>query len=241
MPGTPTAVDAEIDIPNGEAIAISKISSGTLNRLGTSNYVQTSQSITQGAYTQVVFSDKVDTSAVYFAIGGSGASATLDKSDGNAFVLANQGFIFDFIVPIEGWSSESTILGAIPSSLTKGTWDRNVGADKDSDLSASVASASAGDSIKYLTDIIVDASATVDKQVAIVGGGFGSQHTGDIVFASGSDGSSLERIYIKGTITIDSGVKNLILDNIWMDDPASQLIDNSGNNYNVITNITKVN
>jgi hypothetical protein len=136
------------------------------------------------------------------------------------------------ILPIaNGGTGTSVASGATLPSI----YDSIVGTGGFADIDAAVAGATAGDSIGYLSEIApaVTASQTITKTLGFTGGGNGATVNGNVIFAAGSDGSSLNNLRVDGTIIIDAGVKNLNINAIWLS-IGNTVIDNSGNNSNLI-------
>ena len=127
------------------------------------------------------------------------------------------------------WVGLETVGGSIS------IYDGFVGSAFTSDVNAAVAAFSSGDSIGYKSEIrpVAATSQTITKTLGFTGGGNGSVINGPVIFSTGSDGSSLNNLKIDGSITIDAGVKNLMLMSIWLT-AGNSIIDNSGNNTNMI-------
>lgn len=119
-------------------------------------------------------------------------------------------------------------------------YDRTIGTSGDADINTAVSGGSAGDSVRYLTESLPAVSATqnITKQLGIFGGGDGSIIDGDVNFKTGSDGSTLTGVKVLGTITIESGVKNIKLLNITIESSGT-VHNNSGNKSNVFKNIIR--
>lgn len=123
----------------------------------------------------------------------------------------------------------STITGGGGST---GTWDIVVPTDQ-ATLTLANTNGASQDSVKLLTQATVE-NPSITKELGVMGGGRGSEITGNITFSSGSDGSSLQNLRVDGNITIDSGVKNLMITNVWI---TGTVTDNSGNSFNLLEHI----
>lgn len=114
-------------------------------------------------------------------------------------------------------------------------YDRTIGIGGDADINTTVAAATGGDSIGVLSESrpTIAATQTITKILCFTGGGGGSIVNGDVIFAVGSDGACLKNLRVNGNITINAGVKNVMITGIWI--AAGMMInDNSGNKSNLI-------
>ena len=171
--GSPTGVNAELDIPGGYSIDLAKIESTKLNYLGSGQYVQTSQTNTQANYQAVIFSDKTDASAVYFSVAGTGTAAELDKTDGNGLGVLGQGYTVTFTVPIQGWTSGTEhIVTPAKSNMTDWTAYTPVVQGLGTTTAVDMYYKRVGDSIKIMGTLTAGTVSGVEFQLGlpIVGG-----------------------------------------------------------------------
>lgn len=82
-------------------------------------------------------------------------------------------------------------------------------------LTAAIAAASAGNTIKVLEGTFTE-SPTVNLQLYIEGAGYGSFISGTITFATSSDRSHMSNMRTSSTVVINSGVQLVKCDGIWL-------------------------
>ncbi len=99
-------------------------------------------------------------------------------------------------------------------------------------IQSAINAASAGQSIYIQTGNYVE-NITINKQISLVGSGFGASISGTFDFLTGSDYTSVENIKFGGGFTIHSGVMGC-----WIVDflctPGQTIADISGNRTNFI-------
>lgn len=100
------------------------------------------------------------------------------------------------------------------------------------------AGVTAGHSL-FLQSVSNAENPNISKQVGLFGGGIGSVINGNLTIST--DGVRLDSVRVTGTITVEPGVKNCILTNIWMDlDPETNVIGLDDPELNKATNFQRI-
>lgn len=103
--GTVAASEANFTLPSGYVIDSAKFAStASVQRIGLWTSIATSgtpRNISSADNEATTFYDGSTTSKVYFAVAS--ASNVLSKANANILAVNNDGFTFDFVVPISGW------------------------------------------------------------------------------------------------------------------------------------------
>jgi hypothetical protein len=107
--GTVSAASASIGLPSGLSIDSSKINTNNpIQKIGKwSQLLSSSSSLQNAGNGGDVFYDGSNNTTVFFATNGQ--SNVYHKDNVNAFIASGTCFTFDFIVPIVGWSSNTSM------------------------------------------------------------------------------------------------------------------------------------
>lgn len=128
--GTPTAVDAKLDLPTCLLVDFCKVGSGCQNFLGSWVHLNGTDAY-YGCTSRagVLFTDKTDTNSLFFTQAAA-SDGVMCKTDGNAIVAASDGMTYRVSVPICGFAASAThIITPARSSLTDWTsFDMTIGA-----------------------------------------------------------------------------------------------------------------
>jgi hypothetical protein len=92
-----------------------------------------------------------------------------------------------------------------------------------------IAAAVAGNSVFVLTGTWVE-NVTIDKQLNIVGCGYGSYINGTLTFSSAADHSIVTQLRVNGSVTLNTGADEIVCRNIFLPN-GSTFVDNGTANY----------
>jgi len=98
-----------------------------------------------------------------------------------------------------------------------------------SSINAAIAGSLVGARIFLLKKTWVE-NVSIDRQIEIIGSGYGSYINGTVTFTGTSDHSLVSRARISGNITFDVGSIGCILSECW-NPTASLITDNGSGNY----------
>lgn len=127
-----------------------------------------------------------------------------------------------------GWSPITSATGAMWDAVIGSAGQVSAGTATHSTWASAIAAVSAGDTIQVLEGSWTE-TVSIDKQLNIVGNGYGSYVDGTITFTNAADRAHLSNIRCSSDITLNSGADLISVDNVWLASGKSFVDNGTGN------------